>query len=59
MSKTCFGVWDMTETLTTTLVKKKIQTNYISELSCPVITPTKEHITAIEYLARPVESNNI
>jgi len=49
----------MTETLTTTLVKKKIQTNYISELSCSVITSTKEHIAAIEYLARSVESNNI
>ena len=50
---------DSQETLTTTLVKKKIQTNHILELSCLVTTPIREYIVAVEYLARSVESNNI
>ena len=49
---------DSWKTLTITLVKKKIQTNHILKLSYLVTTPTREHIAAVEHLARLVKPNN-
>ena len=49
---------DSWKTLTITLIKKKIQTNHILELSHLVTTPTREHIAAVEHLARLIKPNN-
>jgi len=49
---------DSWKTLTITLVKKKIQTNHILELSHLVTTPTREYIAAVEHLARLIKPNN-
>ena len=53
-----FITLDGQETFTATLVKKGIQTNYISESSCLVTIPIREYIVAVEHLARPVEPIN-
>ena len=49
---------DSWKTFTITLVKKKIQTNHILELSHLVTTSTREYIAAVEHLARLVKPNN-
>jgi len=53
-----FITLDGQETFTTTLVKKGIQTNHISEPSCLATIPIREHIVAVEHLAKPVEPIN-